>query len=126
LQDVFSMVTAARENRNKALNEANSYTNRVFNESSAQATSITNAAAVASANYVKSITSEARRFNDLLPQYVANPDLFVQQMFVQAMSQAFTNVQDKFYLPQRADGKPRELRLQLNREPPEPKPAANP
>jgi len=126
LQDVFSMVTAARENRNKALNEANSYTNRVFNESSAQATSITNAAAVASANYVKSITSEARRFNDLLPQSVANPDLVVQQMFVQAMSQAFTNVQDKFYLPQRADGKPRELRLQLNREPPEPKPAANP
>ena len=46
--------------------------------------------------------------------------------FVQAMGQVLTNVQDKFYLPQRADGKPRELRLQLNREPPQPKPAANP
>jgi hypothetical protein len=38
--------------------------------------------------------------------------------FVQAMGQVFTNVQDKIYLPQRADGKPRELRLMLNREPP--------
>jgi hypothetical protein len=28
-----------------------------------------------------------------------------------------TNVQDKIFLPQRGDGKPRELRLQLNREP---------
>jgi len=126
LQPVFAEVTTARERRNQALNEANSYTNRVFNESGAQATSITNAAAVASANYVKSITSEAKRFSDLLPQYQTNSSLFVQQTFVQAMGQAFTNVQDKFYLPQRADGKPRELRLQLNREPPQPKPAANP
>jgi modulator of FtsH protease HflK len=126
LQPVFAEVTTAREKRNQALNEANSYTNRVFNESSAQATSITNAAAVASANYVKSITSEAKRFGDLLPQYATNSALFVQQTFVQAMGQAFTNVQDKIFLPQRADGKPRELRLQLNREPPQPKPAANP
>jgi hypothetical protein len=42
------------------------------------------------------------------------------------MTMAFTNVQDKIYLPQRADGKPRELRLMLNREPPAPKPVATP
>jgi hypothetical protein len=42
------------------------------------------------------------------------------------MEVAFTNVQDKIYLPSRADGKPRELRLMLNREPPQPKPAVNP
>jgi hypothetical protein len=41
------------------------------------------------------------------------------------MSGILTNVQDKIFLPQRADGKPRELRLMLNREPPQPKPAAN-
>jgi modulator of FtsH protease HflK len=126
LQPVFAEVTTAREKRNQALNEANSYTNRVFNESGAQATSITNTAAVASANYVKSITSEAKRFSDLLPQYQTNSSLFVQQTFVQAMGQAFTNVQDKMYLPVHADGKPFEVRLQLNREPPQPKPAANP
>ncbi len=34
--------------------------------------------------------------------------------FVQTMEHVFTNVQDKIYLPQRGDGKPRELRLQLN------------
>jgi hypothetical protein len=31
---------------------------------------------------------------------------------------ALTNVEDKWYLPQRADGRTRELRLILNREPP--------
>jgi membrane protease subunit HflK len=126
LQNVFSLVTAARENRNKLLNDAHSYENQVLNQSGAQAASVTNAAAAERARYVQAITAEAKRFGDLLPQYAANSDLFMQQTFVQAMETAFTNVQDKIYLPQRADGKPRELRLMLNREPPQPKPAANP
>jgi membrane protease subunit HflK len=126
LKSVFDQVTTARENRNKALLDAHSYENQVLNQSGAQATSVTNAAAAERARYVDSITAEAKRFNDLLPQYRANPNLFAQMTFVQAMGQVFTNVQDKIYLPQRADGKPRELRLQLNREPPQPKPAAAP
>ena len=124
LKTAFDLVLTSRENRNKLLNDAHNYENQVFNQSGARATSVTNEAATASANYVKSITAEARRFDDLLPQYRTNSDLFVQQTFVRAMASAFTNVQDKFYLPQRADGKPREIRLQLNREPPQPKPAA--
>jgi hypothetical protein len=40
------------------------------------------------------------------------------------MGPILTNVQDKIFLPGRADGKPRELRLMLNREPPQPKTAA--
>ncbi len=126
LQPVFAQVTTSRENRNKLLNDAHSYENQVFNQSGARATTITNEAATASANYVKSITAESRRFNDLLPQYRINPDLFVQQTFVRAMASALTNVQDKMFLPVHADGKPAELRLQLNREPPQPKPAPAP
>jgi modulator of FtsH protease HflK len=121
LQAVFSQVTTSRENRNKLLNDAHSYENQVLNRSGAQATSITNAAAAERARYVEAITAEAKRFGDLLPQYKLNPDLFVQMTFVQTMQHVFTNVQDKIYLPQRADGKPRELRLMLNREPPNPK-----
>jgi hypothetical protein len=65
--------------------------------------------------------------SDLLPKYESNPGLFAQQTLVQAMGPVLTNVQDKIFLPQRADGKPRELRLMLNREPPQPKTApANP
>ena len=33
------------------------------------------------------------------------------------LSRVMTNAQEKFFLPARADGQPRELRLQLNREP---------
>ena len=124
LQDVFTRVTSARENRNKVLNDAHSYENQVLSQAGAQATSITNAAESARTRYVQSITAEAKRFGDLLPKYESNPSLFAQQILVQTMGQVLTNVQDKIFLPQRADGKPRELRLMLNREPPQPKTAA--
>ena len=60
---------------------------RLLNQSGAQATSITNAAAAERARYVESITAEAKRFGDLLPQYQSNSNLFVQMNFVQAMEQ---------------------------------------
>jgi len=126
LLDVFTRVTTARENRNKVLNDARSYENQVFSQSGAQASSITNAAAADRARYVQSITAEAKRFSDLLPKYESNPSLFAQVTLVQAMGPILTNVQDKILLPERADGKPRELRLMLNREPLAPKTSSNP
>jgi modulator of FtsH protease HflK len=126
LQTVFAQVTTARENRNKLLNDAHSYENQVLSQSGAQASTITNEAESARVRYVESLTSEARRFSDLLPKYKSNPSLFAQQQLVEVMAQVLTNVQRKEFLPQRADGKPRELRLMLNDEPPQPKPAASP
>ncbi len=121
LRDVFAQVTTARENRIKALQDAESYQNQMTNAADAQATSLIAAAQATRNNYVESLSAEAKRFSDLLPQWDSNPGLFAQQTFVPVMAQVFTNVQDKIYLSERVDGKPRELRLMLNREPPEPK-----
>jgi membrane protease subunit HflK len=126
LQSVFDQVTDARVNRDKALIDAHSYENQVTNGASATAVSIIDRAEADRTNYVASITAEARRFSDLLPQYESNPALFAQVTFVKAMGEALTNVQDKIYLSQRADGQPRQLRLLLNREPPAPKQETSP
>jgi len=123
LQNIFAQVTIAREDREKLLNDAHSYENQVLSQSGAQASTITNEAESARARYVDSITAEAKRFSALLPKFESNPGLFAQQTLVQTMGQVLTNVQDKIFLPERADGQPRELRLMLNREPPEPKTA---
>ena len=127
LKDVFAQVTIARQNQSKQVNDANTYKDRTLLGAAGQASAITNEAAAASANYVKYVKADAGAFIDLLPKYQSNPNLFVQQRLVEAMSQALTNVQDKIFFSTRADGKPRELRLMLNREPPAPKTAtANP
>jgi membrane protease subunit HflK len=124
LADVFSQVTTSRENSQKAITVAQTDANNILQQAGAQGAAIVNEAESASTNYVSSVIADAKRFSDLLPEYESNPDLFVQTTLLPAMGDALTNVQDKMFLPVHADGRPAELRLMLNREPPEPKPAA--
>jgi membrane protease subunit HflK len=121
LKFAFDQVTTARENRTKTLNDAHTYANQALYQAGAQAAGITNEAAADKARLVQSITADAKRFDDLRPKYERNPGLFLQAQLISTLGSAFTNVQDKIYLPQRADGKTRELRLLLNREPLKPR-----
>jgi len=125
LKPIFDLVTTTRENRNKALIDASSYTNQVLNAAEAQATTIIQQASLASANYVTNVLAEAQRFNDLLPLYQSDPRLLTHQYVVQAMTQVLTNA-EKWVEPTSDNGKPTEVRLQLNREPVAPSPAAKP
>ena len=121
LAQIFGEVTIAREGRNKMLDEAHSRENQITNSASATAANVVNEAQAAKTRYVDSLNAEAKRFNQLLPKYESNPSLYVQQTFVQVIGPALTNVQDKWFFPVHADGKPYEIRLELNREPPQQK-----
>ena len=66
---------------------------------------------------VQSVAAEAQQFTSLLPEYTKNPGFFRRRLQTETAQRIFTNAQDKFFLPARADGGSRELRLQLNREP---------
>jgi membrane protease subunit HflK len=118
LADIFRQVTAARQSRDKSIQVAQGDQNRILSEAGAQAVGITNSAEAARNRYVTSVQSEAEAFTQLLPQYERNPLLYEELALTKAMPEIFTNV-EKIYLPQRADGKTRELRLMLNREPPQ-------
>lgn len=126
LADIFAEVTIAREKRAEALNDARNYENQITNTAAATAQNIINLAQSARFNYVTNLVAEAKRFSAILPQYKRDPNLYRQQTFVQMIGPALTNVQDKWYVPVRADGKPYEVRLMLNREPPQPKSAPGP
>jgi membrane protease subunit HflK len=118
LTDIFNQVLIAREKRGEIINEALSYANQTTNAAIATAAGIVNQAQSTEFNYVTNLVASAQQFKDILPYYKQDPSLYVQQTFVQMIGSSLTNVEDKWYLPQRADGKPRELRLLLNREPP--------
>jgi len=127
LQDIFTRVTIAQQNQSKQINDANAYRDKTLFAAAGQASAITTEAAAASTNYVVAIQASANVFTNSLPAYEMNRYLFAQQKLAETMTLVLTNVQDKFFLPERADGQSRELRLQLNREPPEQKTgAANP
>ncbi|HWQ92796.1 MAG TPA: hypothetical protein VN673_14060, partial [Clostridia bacterium] len=52
------------------------------------------------------------------PKYNDNPDLFLQQRLTETLGRVLNNAQDKIFLAESANGKPKELRLLLNPDPP--------
>ena len=121
LKDAFANVLRAEVMRSKVLNEARSSENQVTNKASADAESLINLAQSDRARLVSDMAAQAERFQEILPQYRDHPALFVQQRLTETLGRVLTNVQDKIFLAESADGKPKELRLLLNREVPKPK-----
>ena len=124
LKGAFDQVTIARQNQSRQTDLAKASRDKTLLTAAARSSAIITEAATASTNYVKAIQADAKAFTDLRPAFEANRNLFAQQKLAETMALVLTNVQDKFFLPQRADGQARELRLQLNREPPQSKSAA--
>ncbi len=120
LAGVFAAVTDARETSAKAIYQANSEATTTQLNAGAEASAKTNQAMVASTTYVSLVQADAKRFNELLPQYRTNASLFEQQWINVMMAQVLTNVGDKWFIPESANGKTSQLRLQLNPEPPAP------
>lgn len=120
LKDAFANVLKAEVTRSKVLNEARGSENQVTNKASADAESRINLAQSDRARLVSDVGAQAERFQEILPQYQDHPALFAQQRLTETLGRVLTNVQDKIFLSDSADGKPKELRLLLNREVPKP------
>jgi len=126
LKAKFNEVLQASLKADEARNKAESYTNEILSKARAEFESRTNTAAVERSRLVQTVAAEAKQFADFLPQYQDNPEFFARLRQTEAMGRILANAQEKIFLPQRADGKPRELRLQLSREPQKPAAQTNP
>jgi modulator of FtsH protease HflK len=113
----FARVTDAVQKRDNLISEAHTYENQTLSRAGADASSLTNAAESDRAWYVQGLRGEAKRFNELLPKYHDNPQLFVQMRLTETMGRVMAEAQEKIYIAETANGKSRELRLLLNREP---------
>ncbi len=118
LIEPFLSVNQAQERRGTVLNQARSYEAQVIARASADAQSRTNAAEAERAALVKDVNSQAERFKELLPKFNANPELFAQQRLNETLARVLSGAQEKMFLSEGAGGRPKELRLLLNREPP--------
>jgi modulator of FtsH protease HflK len=122
LKSAFENVVKASITRQKVLDEARSYENRVVSKAGADASSLTNSAATGRVQLLASTASQARWFADLLPKYQANPELFVQQRLAETFGRSLTNA-EKWVQPSPTPGKTMVNWMLLNREPTKPKPA---
>jgi modulator of FtsH protease HflK len=114
LQKAFDAVIEADQRRGKILNEARSYENQTISRARAEAEQRRNAGERERNALVKTVQAEAETFKGLLPQYKANPQLFVQQRQTEVLQRVLTNALYRVVLPRRIDGKAREVRIQLS------------
>lgn len=121
LKKAFDAVLTAVSARDKVMNDALSDQNRITNRAAADAAGLINAAHAQGIALVDAVAAEATNFTDLLPRYRTNPELVENILLSETFGHVLTNAQEKWYIPERADGKPWEIRLQLSREPQAPK-----
>jgi modulator of FtsH protease HflK len=121
LKDAFARVSEAEVRRSKELNDARSYENQTISRARADAEARRNAGETERTRLVEFIGAEVERFTNNLPAWRSNRDLFVQQLQADALRVIYTNAQEKVILPERGSGASREVRLQINREPPKPR-----
>jgi membrane protease subunit HflK len=117
VKSAFDAVQAAGQDRSKKINDAQGYADETIRRAEGEAAAIRAGGMVASNLLVQAISAESKFFGDQLASYRRAPDLFRTRLLTATISDVLTNATDKFFLPDRADGAARELRIQLNREP---------
>jgi membrane protease subunit HflK len=117
VRKAFADVISADLERRKAINDAEAYANTVRNTAEGEAKMLVNAGMTEGDRLVQSVAADAQYFNDQLPHYQRDPDLFVARLQTETLQRILTNVQDKVL---RMDGGARKMWLQLNREPVKP------
>jgi membrane protease subunit HflK len=117
LDAAFKAHNDAGHSRNSALTVAHSYRDRRLKEAESEAVARINAAQTKRNAMIAKIKGDASLFTNVLPFYRNDPDLFVQLQLTEVLGRTLAGVDYKMYLPTTPDGKPMELRLNLNREP---------
>jgi len=113
----FEQVLIAEIERRKASDDARAEANKILSTAQGVANSIINGGKTDRTRLVQAVAAEAQYFKDQLPYYSNNPSLFTERLQTEALNRILTNAEYKFFVPARVDGKKRELRLQLSREP---------
>ena len=121
VEKAFSDVLSAQQKGDQKIQEAETYARIATNGAAGDAAAIIRGGVTRSNYLVQTVAAEAKQFNDLLPRYQADPQLFKQRLLADSMQRILTNAQFKVFLPERADGKLWDVRLQLSKEPEIPK-----
>ncbi|MGB9601229.1 MAG: protease modulator HflK [Limisphaerales bacterium] len=116
----FDRVLEADVKRSTTINDARRYENETISKAKAEATAKINAAEAERKALVELVSADVRLFKSLLPEFKKNPQLFKELRYAEILNRIFTNSIERVVLQEREDGKPRELRILINREPEQP------
>lgn len=113
----FDAVLEAENDKRKTINTAEGEANTTLTKAQAEEDGIRNAGLADKTRIEQSAKADAAYFVARLEEFKRNPQLFRDRRLTETMATVLANAQEKYFLVERADGTPRELRVLLNREP---------
>ena len=116
MQRAFNEVLESQQRRDTRIREAETYARGVTNRAIGEASAVVQNGLTSSNTLVQAVATDATNFLGLLPSWQNNPRLLHERLLAETSQRVLTNAAVKIYLPARADGRPRELRLQLSRD----------
>lgn len=119
VKEAFDAVTAAVQEQSSTNNAALSYAASLLTRTAGETNSIVSQAMSERIEFLQTLEADAQYFGNRLADYRENPRLFTERLLVETWQRVLTNAQEKILLPESRDGARQELRLLLNRLPPE-------
>lgn len=114
----FEAVSTAEIERRQSNDVARAYASRVLSTAQGEADAVINQGKTEANRMLAQVAADAQYFQDQLPNFLANPELFKARLQAESMSRILTNVQERvFALPTAPDGEKTELRMLLNPPP---------
>lgn len=117
VKEAFDAVLNAAQAQSETVSKAQGYADERVLKAQGEASQLLNRALSESNRLVLAMSAEAQYFKDQVPAFQRDPSLLRSRLRIEALGHILTNAPDKFFVPSRADGKAREFRFQLNREP---------
>ena len=120
VKQAFDQVIAAEQELSKAINGARGYANEVSSKANGESNAVVNAGLAERSRLLQTVTADAQSFTNQLASFEKDRNLFTQRRLTESLERVMTNASEKWFMPERKDGQPRELRLQMNPEPRKP------
>lgn len=115
--DVFQQARSAEQQKNTAINDARNFKLAVESRRQGDYEAVINAGESEARRLVLTAQADAKAFLAQLPAFEKDAELFKQRRLTETIARVLTNKNEKWFLPERAGGQPRQLRLLLGPEP---------
>jgi len=117
----FRAALEASVRTERGLSEARSYANETMSKAQGEAAARLGTAQSERNRLVETVSAESKRFTDVLPQYRANPELFMRLWQAEVVQRVLTNAEERLFVPAPTDGSKKTLWVPLSRAPLKPK-----
>ncbi len=115
--EAFQAARSAEQQKSTAINDARNYKIAIESRRQGEYAALVNGGEAEARRLLLTAQADAKSFLAQLPSFEKEPEVFKQRRLTETLGRVLESKTEKWFLPTRADGQPRQLRLLLGPEP---------